>query len=194
MLPYSFSPDGKRLAYSEFNSDTGADIWTLSLDASDSDHPTAATPEPFLRTTANERFPALSPDGHWIAYASDESGDFEVYVRSFPGPGGKWRISNAGGLLPIWSKSGRELAYETQDGRVMMVSYAVRGDAFTPGQPRLRSNQQVVAGEGDLSPDGKRFVVLVSQPARGEQRTPGGVNLLLYFFDYLKQRVPVGGT
>jgi len=53
---------------------------------------------------------------------------------------------------------------------------------------------QVVAGEGDLAPDGKRFAVLVAQPARGEQRSPGGINLLLYFFDYLKQRAPVGGT
>jgi serine/threonine protein kinase len=190
MFPYSFSPDGRRLAYSELNPETGADIWTLPLDAGDSDHPTAGTPEPFLSTAANERFPALSPDGQWLAYASDESGDFEVYVRPFPGPGGKWRISTAGGLLPVWSKSGRELAYETRDGRVMMVSYAVRGDTFISGQPRLWSNQQIVTGQGDLAPDGKRFVVLVAQPARGEQRSPGGVNLLLNFFDYLKQRAP----
>jgi len=66
----------------------------------------------------------------------------------------------------------------------------LRGDKFISGQPRLWSDQRVVAGEGDLAPDGKRFVVLLAQPARGEQRSPDGVNLLLNFFDYLKQRAP----
>jgi serine/threonine-protein kinase len=132
VFPCSFSPDGKRLAYSEANPETGGDIWTLPLEASDSDNPIAGTPEPFLRTAANELFPAFSPDGRWMAYASDESGDFEVYVRPFPGPGGKWHISTAGGMMPVWSRAGRELAYESLDGRLMMVSYTVRGDAFVP--------------------------------------------------------------
>ena len=56
-------------------------------------------------------YPAVSPDGRWIAYKSDESGRFEVYVRPFPGPGGKWQISNAGGKLPIWSRNSRELFF-----------------------------------------------------------------------------------
>jgi serine/threonine-protein kinase len=195
--PYSFSPDGKRLAYSEADPETGGNIWTVPLEASDSDHPIAGTPEPFLRTTANELTPAFSPDGRWMAYSSDESGDFEVYVRPFPGPGSKWRVSTASGWRPVWSKSVRELAYETRDGRLMMVSYGVNGDTFTPGKPRLWSTQRisiVAGGLGmDLAPDGKHFAVLMAQQPSNELRSTGGVRLLLNFFDDLKQRVPAGG-
>jgi serine/threonine-protein kinase len=196
-LPYSFSLDGKRLAYSEANPDTGSDIWTLPIEGSDSDHPKVGKPEPFLRTAANELLPALSPDGRWMAYASDESGDLEVYVRPFPGPGSKWRISTAGGTRPVWSRSARELAYETFEGRLMMVSYSVNGDTFTLGKPRLWSPQQisfVEAGQNmDFAPDGKHFAVLLAQPAPAEQRSLGGVTILLNFFDDLRQRVPRGG-
>jgi serine/threonine-protein kinase len=198
ILPNSFSPDGKRLAYFGLDPETGADIWTIPLTGSDSDHPTAGKPEPFLRTAANELFPAFSPDGRWMAYQSDESGDLEVYVRPFPGPGGKWRISAAGGTAPVWSKSksGRELAYKTRDGRLMMVSYGINGETFIPGKPRLWSTQQIPFSVGgpnmDLAPDGKHFAVLLAQPAAAEQRL-SGINILLNFLDDLKQRVPAGG-
>jgi serine/threonine protein kinase/WD40 repeat protein len=191
--PYSFSPDGKRLAYAEATPEAGTDIWTLPLEGSESDHPTAAKPEPFLRTAASERDPAFSPDGRWMAYASDESGDFEVYVRPFPGPGSKWRISIAGGRMPVWSKSARELAYETADGRLMTVSYSLNGDKLILGEPHswpgnriLRSGVQNM----DLAPDGKRFAILMAPEASTEQRSPGGVTILLNFFDELRRRVP----
>jgi Tol biopolymer transport system component len=196
VLPNSFSPDGKRLAYFGPNPETGADIWTLPIDGSDSDHPTAGKPEPFLRTAANELFPAFSPDGRWMAYASDESGELEVYVRPFPGPGGKWRISTAGGTIPVWSRSGPELAFETPDSSLMMVTYSVRGDAFIPGKPRLWSIRRISNAQGgqnmDLAPDGKHFAVLVTPQESNQQRSPGGVTLLLNFLDDLKQRVPRG--
>ncbi len=112
VIPYSFFPDGRRLAYHEFDPETGCDLWTLPLDVSDPDHPKPGKPELFLRTPSNERYPAVSPDGRWIAYQSDESGRYEVYVRPFPGPGGKWQISNSGGMLPIWSRNGRELFFQ----------------------------------------------------------------------------------
>ena len=98
ICPWSFSPDGRRLAYYEGNPKTGADIWTITLDTSDPDHPKVGKPEPFLATPLNEWGPMFSPDGRWIAYGSDESGTQEVYVRPFPaGRGGKWQISNSGG-------------------------------------------------------------------------------------------------
>jgi hypothetical protein len=132
-----------------------------------------------------------------MAYGSDESGDLEVYVRPFPGPGGKWRISAAGGTRPVWSRSARELAYETFEGRLMMVSYSAYGDTFTPGKPRLWSTQQISFPQGgqnmDLAPDGKHFAVLLAQPASAEQRSPGGVTVLLNFFDELNRRVPPRG-
>jgi len=175
------------------NPETGADIWTLPIEGSGSDHPKVGEPEPFLRTAANEWSAAFSPDGRWMAYSSDESGNFEVYVRPFPGPGSKWRVSVAGGTMPVWSKSGRELAYETLDRRLMIVSYGVSGDTFTPGKPRLGSTQQISPlgrQNMDLAPDGKHFAVLIAQPALPEESLSGGVSVLLNFFDYLKEHVP----
>jgi serine/threonine-protein kinase len=194
VYPRSFSPDGKRLAYSETYPETGADIWTLPIEGIDSDHPIAGKPEAFLRTAANEFDPAFSPDGRWMAYTSDESGNLEVYVRPFPGPAAKWQISSASGRIPVWSKSGRELAYETLDGRLMMVSYVVTGDTLTPGKPRLWSDQTLYVGNSmDLAPDGKRFAVLMAQQPSNGPSSPGGVSLLLNFFDDLKQRVRPAG-
>lgn len=93
MLPYSFSPDGRRLAYFETTTAvTNLDIWTLPLDTSDPDHPKPGKPELFLHTPFTNSHPAFSPDGHWLAYRSNESGTNEVYVRPFPGPGGKCRF------------------------------------------------------------------------------------------------------
>ncbi len=84
MNPYSFFPDGRRLAYLEVDPGSGFDLWTLAIDVSDPDHPKPGKADPFLRTPSNEISPAVSPDGHWIAYQSDESGNDEVYVRPFP--------------------------------------------------------------------------------------------------------------
>jgi len=112
------------------------------LDNSDPDHPIPGKPEPFLRTPFDENVPMFSPDSRWIAYRSNETGSSEIYVQSFPGPGGKWQISNGGGLYAFWSRDGRELFYETADNHIVKVEYTVNGESFVPG---------------DLHPDGKRF-------------------------------------
>ena len=69
--------------------------------------------QPFLRTPFNETAPRFSPDGRWLAYISDESGRFEIYVQPYPGPGGKWQISTEGGTEPVWNPNGRELFYRS---------------------------------------------------------------------------------
>jgi Tol biopolymer transport system component/tRNA A-37 threonylcarbamoyl transferase component Bud32 len=196
VFPYSFSPDGKRLAYSDVSPESGHDIWVLPMEGTDGDHPKAGTPQPLVRTAANERDPAFSPDGHWLAYASDESGGYEIYVRPFPGPGGKWRISNSGGRLPIWSTATRELAFQTLDNRIMMAPYTVHGESFVPGNSRLWSDKQVVSfldgGQSiALAPGGKRFAVIMSPPV-SEQRSLGEVRLLLNVFDELRRKAPGG--
>jgi Tol biopolymer transport system component len=90
----------------------------------------AGKPELFLQTPFNERHPSFSPNGRWLAYASDESGTYQVYVRSFPDRGGKWQVSSSGGLVPEWSLTGRELFFRSADNRIMVASYTVRGDSF----------------------------------------------------------------
>ena len=194
ITPYSFSPDGSRLAYFDTNPDTGQDLWTLPLDVSDPDRPKPRKPELFLKTRFNELLPAFSPDGHWIAYRSDESGAVEVYVQPFPGPGGKRQISIGGGIYPVWSSNGRELLYETPDNRIMSVSYTVSDNSFLPNAPRLWCDKQIFSpGVVNLaqSPDGKRFAVFPVPGVAAGESTPVRATFLLNFFEDLRLRVPV---
>jgi serine/threonine-protein kinase len=187
-IPCSFSPDGKRLAFFEFNSKTGADIWTLTLDEAQTDHPKAGKPEPFLVTPFDERLPMISPDGRWIAYQSDESGRNEVYVKTFPGPGGRWQISTAGGDRPVWSKKAPELFFRSREG-VMVASYTVGSDAFAASKPRVWAHKEDLGPYFDVSPDGKRFAVM--QPVAQEQSGPEHVTVFQNFFDELRRRAPL---
>jgi hypothetical protein len=186
---FSFSPNGKRLAFwqSRDVQTPEKDIWTVPLDLSDPDHPKPGKPELFLGTSANEVHPAFSPDGNWIDYASNASGVDE------PGPGGQWQISSGGGYVPMWSHNGR-LFYESNDNRIMVVDYTVKGESLQPGKPRLWSNIQVL-GMGivhnvDLAPDGKRLLVFPRPDTAKDQKGPVQVTFLLNFFDYLRRRAP----
>ncbi len=115
-VPFSFAPDGRRLAYNDLTTNTAYDLATVTIE-NDVAGLRAGKPETFLKTTADERHPAFSSDGRWLAYTSNESGKYEVYVRAFPDKGGKWQISNAGGAYPIWSSNGHELFFRTDDNR-----------------------------------------------------------------------------
>jgi hypothetical protein len=130
-LPMSWSQDGQLLAFTETNPTTGDDIWVL--------HMSDRKAQPFLRTQFNEAAPNFSPDGRWLAYVSDESGRREIYVQPYPGPGGKWQISNSGSQVPIRSRTGHALFFETVDRHIIVAAYAVQGDAFVAGKPRLWS-------------------------------------------------------
>jgi Tol biopolymer transport system component len=190
--PYSFSPDGKRLAFSQAGN-RSADIFTAPVEG-DSAHLKLGKPELFLGTPFVEFFPAFSPDGRWLAYRSNESGTPEVYVRPFPGPGGRWQISTGGGLFPVWSRGGRELLFETLDQRVMAVSYTAKGDSFAAGKPQMWTETRLLGTGGsanyDLSPDGERLAAMVAD-SNGE-KPPTHLTFLLNFFDELRRRVPEG--
>jgi len=200
--PYAFSPDGKRLSYYVSGSETKYDILTLPLDLSDPEHPKPGKPEAFLRTPANEIYGAFSPDGRWVAYQSDESGTYEVYVRPFGNSqagssqgssGGKWQISSGGGTKPVWSRDGRELFYANTDLKLMVSDYVVKGDSFTYSKPRLWADKQLLPGGGrpffDIAPDGKRFAVF-ARPESEEKQGNVHVTFLLNFFDEVARKVP----
>jgi hypothetical protein len=170
------------------------DIFTAPIEG-DAGRVHLGKPQLFLGTPFTEAQPAFSPDGLWLAYTSNESGTFEVYVRPFPGPGGKWQISKGGGFAPLWSRDGRDLLFETLDQRVMTVGYSAKGDSFAPGKPRVWSETRLLNLAGlpvyDLAPDGKRLAaVLASGEAGGE---PTHLTFLLNFFDELRRRAPAGG-
>jgi serine/threonine-protein kinase len=194
LIPTSFSPDGRRLACWEMTEgDSGQDIWILPLEMSDPDHPRAGAPTPFLRTPANEYVPVFSPDGRWIAYTSDESGNWEVYVRPASGANGKTPISNSGGRLPIWSRNGRELFYEALDNRIMTLEYTASSDSFHPGKPRVWCDRPIYSPGRlnlDLAPDGKRFAVMQAMEPASSASDAMHVVVLLNVFDELKRRMP----
>jgi eukaryotic-like serine/threonine-protein kinase len=183
--PNSWSPDGQLLAFNEINPKTGIDILVLRL----SDRKT----EPFMRTPFNESAPRFSPDGRWLAYVSDESGRYEVYVQPYPGPGGKWQISTEGGTEPMWNPNGRELFY--RNGNKMMAVDIVTQPSFTVGRPRMLFEGQyqptpVTFPNYDVYPDGQRFLML--KPTEQAQAGPTQINVVLNWFEELKQKVPTG--
>jgi serine/threonine-protein kinase len=192
----SWRPDGKVLAFRQVNPDTGNDIMTLAIQGDEKSGWKPGEPKPFLTSPFSELNPAFSPDGRWLAYQSNESGDFEVYARPFPGPGGKWQVSTGGGLFPEWSHNGKELFYRSVDSKIMVVTYTASGDFFRADKPQLWSPGQFTdAGTNtynfDLHPDGKRFAVLKT-PGTGQGAAINKVNIVLNWFEELKRRVPTG--
>jgi serine/threonine-protein kinase len=157
-LPSSFTPDGRRLVFSEVNR-TGGLIQTVLIDGG-SGELRANKPEAFLQTSSTLPYPAFSPDGRWLAYAYTESGSYEVYVRAFPDKGSRWLISNGGGTMPRWARNGHELFYRTEDSRIMVVTYTATGDSFIADKPRLWSDKPLpntgLTPNFDLAPDSKR--------------------------------------
>jgi len=207
-IPGSFTPDGRHLAFHQTGADTNRDVWILPIDTADPDHPKAGAAELFLATKGVDIDPAFSPDGRWLAYSSNESGSYHVFVRPFPEGakgGGQAQISTAPGRTPLWSRTAKEIFYLGADQRIMVVPYtvttAVGGRSFEPGKPRQWTATQIIPPPligfptYDLAPDGKRFAVLpaAEAPSTGEEKANLHMVFLLNFFDYLKQRIPPSG-
>jgi Tol biopolymer transport system component len=195
--PSSYSADGRWLTFIERGSETGIDIWTVPLEGSGTEPRRAGNPEVYLSTPSDETEPSFSPDGRWLAYASDESGSWEIYVRPFPGPGGKWQISNGGGSFPRWSPNRQELFYRGPNSQIMVTGYSATGDSFQPGRPRPWSETQVLNlgsySTFDLFPDGARFGVMTPAQGPGERGAVHHVTILQNFFDELNRIAPPNG-
>jgi serine/threonine-protein kinase len=190
--PTSFTPDGRRLVFSESNP-TGGLIQTVLLNGGPGQL-RADKPEVFLQTASSNPYPAFSSDGRWLAYADAESGSYEVYVRAFPDKGTRWLISNGGGTMPVWSRNGRELFYRTEDSRIMVATYTVKGDTFVADKPRVWSGTRL-ANTGltpnfDLAPDGKRFAVLITAEGQALPEGQTHATLVMNFFDELRRIAP----
>jgi eukaryotic-like serine/threonine-protein kinase len=198
VTPYSLSPDSRRLAYYAENSKSQFGLWILPLDVTDADHPKPGTPERFAPSQANELHPAFSPDGRWIAYTSDETGSYEVYVRPYPetAGGGKWQISSNGGQVPVWSHDGKNLFFETLDNRISVAGYSVRGESFLAGKPRIWWDKPIYAPTSDenfdISSDGRRIAAMVSQQSPGDADRAVHAAFVVNFFEELRRKVPVG--
>lgn len=151
--PTDWSSDGKYIVYNVAG--TSNDIWILPMGSNGqrSDKP----PFPFLATEFNEFGARFSPDGRWIAYTSNESGQLEVYLRSFPGPGGVSQVSTEGGDNPVWRSDGKEIYYYSLDDKLMSAEVRMKGSVVevSVAQPLFE-----LKGDGyEVMPDGKRFVL-----------------------------------
>ena len=174
--PISISSDGTTLMiYGIGGRGTGDDLWSLPID------PAAGGPAgeltPFQQTEFDEDDAHLSPDGRWVAYSSNETGRYDVYVRPFPGPGGKWQISNSGGDFSVWRRDGRELFYLADDGSAMAVDVDGSGSSFKAGEPRKLFSTQVFTTNSpwDVTADGQRFIVV----SRGQYEAENAINTVV---------------
>ncbi len=183
--PNSWSPDGQALAFMSPAPTIGQDIWIFRL----SDR----KERPFVETGTVTGAPEFSPDGHWLVYVSDESGRREVYVRSYPGSGGKWQISAGGGTEPVWNPNGRELFYRSGD-KMMAVEITTQ-PTFEASKPRMlfEGNYEttpVTFPNYDVSRDGQRFLML--KPVEQAQAAPTQIDVVLNWPEELKRLVPAG--
>ena len=149
----SWSPDGKLIAFNGSAADSQDDMWVLSV--------ADGAAREILKTPAAERDTVFSPDGHWIAYMSGESGRPEVYVRAFPMAGGRWQVSTAGGSGPHWSRDGSELFYLAAGGSLMAVPVKAAA-SFEKGTPRELFRvgvRRTNIPQYDAFPDGRTFIL-----------------------------------
>ncbi len=181
--PASWSPDGKILAYAQDHATTGWDIWLLHMDGKRRE-------EAFLATDFDEYHPMISPDGRWLAYVSNESGRFEVYVQPFPAGGRKWLVSTQGGTAPLWTRDGAKLLYREGD---RLLAVRVEADStFSAGRPRLlfEAPMSVSSGYGppdyDVTADGGRFFMI----PRADRFPRKRIHLVLNWFEELRDLVP----
>jgi serine/threonine protein kinase len=179
-VPTDVSPDGKFLAMNLDNAKTQQDLWIFPLSVE-------SKPFPLLQETYNENSGQFSPDNRWIAYASDESGKTEIYVRPFPAKdAGKWQVSNSGGILPRWRRDGKELFYISTDKNMMMAVDIKPGATFESAPPRPLFEMPLITLPDDtlydVTPDGQRFIVS-SPPGR---QYPSTINVVVNWMGDLK--------
>jgi Tol biopolymer transport system component len=188
VIPWSWSSDGKILVTLGYGGATNFDIGSLSMEG---EHKW----KPLLQEKYVELQPKISPDGRWMAYRSNESGKNEIYVRPFPDINkGRWQVSTSGGDTPLWSPNGRELFYRNGDS-VMAVTVEA-GQTFKCGKPEplFRGTYTPESPTGamhpwDISPDGKRFLMMKELGSVSAEAGPRKINIVLNWFEELKQRV-----
>jgi hypothetical protein len=190
--PTAITPDGTRVVlFEEGRPGTGTDLMLLTLDGG------ARAVTPLLATPFAERNGELSPDGRWLAFESDEPGQFEIYVRPFPKvEAGKWQVSTSGGTRPLWARSGRELFYRAPDGAVLGVAVQAAGGHFRTGTPaRLVEGRYVAGGAGfpgrsyDVALDGARFL-MIQESDDSTETAPPVIVVVQHWVEELKRRVP----
>jgi serine/threonine-protein kinase len=196
-LPGSWHPNGRLLAfYQGVGIDNKQDILLLPIEGDETSGWKPGTPVEFLGGPFRKVWPMFSPDGKWIAYTSNETGRFEIYVRPYPGPGGKWQVSNGGGNEPFWSPKRQELLF-TQIGngatQLMVAAYSTSGDSFRAAKPIPWTPTRIAAASPlgtygryvAIHPDGDRFAGTALQATA---TAPRRFVFVFNFFEELRQK------
>jgi serine/threonine-protein kinase len=180
--PSSVSPDGTTLAFSEYDPISGSDIWVRPLPGGGT-----ATGEArvFVKSKFTEGSAMFSPDGKWIAYQSNESGRFEIHARSFPDAAHTVQLTTDGGLVPLWSASGRELFYRGTDNRMKVIAVETSPELHA-GKPRVLFDGANYENTFGVSPDGRRLLMM---PLIPNEQSATQINLVLNVLSELRQRV-----
>jgi Tol biopolymer transport system component len=172
----SVSLDGRWFLFQHTDPVTLSDIWVAEL--------SDPKPQPFVKTTAQESYAKFSPDGKWVAYQSNDSGRFEVFVRSFPDGDRVVRVSTDGGIEPYWSSSGSELFYRGLDNR--LIATPVRGGSnFETGKPQALFDARGYENRFAVSPDAQRFLMM---PLIAAEQSSTHINIVQNFLTELRQR------
>ena len=182
--PHSWHPDGRQLLYTEIGN-TSTDVMLLPIDGNERDGWKPGTPKPFLNGRFGELNAMFSPDGRWVAYEADETGQYEVYVTPFPGPGPRLQISTRGGAWPTWSKTAQELFF-SMPGAIVSVPYRIEKGTFIAGKaavwPRLPpcSAAACISGRSTCTPTASLCARRAEHRARrGRGIEPGNAHLQL---------------
>ena len=183
------TPDGTAVVFNEATPTMGRDLLQLALDGT-------RRVTPLLQTKFDERNGIVSPDGRWLAYESNSSGPFEIYVRPFPNVGGgQWQVSTAGGRQPLWARSGKELFYVGADGALLRVPVEASGATWNAGTPmkllegRYYTGAALAGRTYDVSPDGQRFL-MIKAPGTDASAAPPALIVVQHWDEELKRLVP----
>jgi serine/threonine-protein kinase len=180
----SVHPNGRFVLFAEIHKESG-DLWMLPLEGNSESGWTPGTPRPLINTASFEALGAFSSDGQLVAYMSSEQGSFEIFVKSFDGTGGPWRVSSNGGAHPEWSKAGRSLIYTAGD-QLMSAAYEFDGRAFRASTPVPWSPVRYASGgptrKYDVHKDGKRAVV-----AAPDNTTSVAYDKIVFVFDFFDE-------
>jgi len=181
-IPNSFGPDGDALAFTRQDGETSGDIYVMSLSG-------RFPPRPLVRSPAYEGGAQLSPDGRWFAYASNESGIFQVYVRPYDQTERRYVVSTDGGSYPVWRRDGKELFYRSAN-RMMSVNVASAGQELSLSPPHMLFERRYgfetsTIANYDVSLDGNRFLMVKDEVGAGR------INVVLNWFEELKRLAPV---
>ena len=190
-FPTGITPDGTAVVFNEVNEATptmGFDLLQLALDGT---HQVT----PLLQTKFDEFNGVVSPDGRWLAYDSNSSGSFEIYVRPFPNVGGgQSLVSTSGGTKPLWARNGKELFYVGADGALLRVPVQASGATWNAGTPMKLFDGRYFSADTfgrtyDVSPDGQRFL-MIKAPGTGTGGAPAAMIVVQHWTEELKRLVP----